>query len=340
MTNTITRKCDYCGKEYIWKEGQLNWGKNCPKNGRNTILSSKYCCYKCGIKARTKKTKETNLKKWGTTCTLHCKEISEKVKKINLERYGTEIPMKCDEIKDKVNKTMLERYGVKRALESEIFLKKAEETTIKNYGVKHPAQSKEILKKMKISCLLKYGVENASQSEEIKHKKEETTKKHYNVCNPFQSKEIMDKINKEEIQKKCYITRKKNHSFNISKTEDKIYELLKEKFSNIKRQYKSEKYPFACDFYILDLDLYIEFQGSWHHGRKNSKIYGPYDENNPEHKLLLKEWKNKSNKKQYEYAIDVWTRRDLLKRKTAKENNLNWLEFWTIEEVKEWLKTL
>jgi len=34
----------------------------------------------------------------------------------------------------------------------------------------------------------------------------------------------------------------------------------------------------------------------------------------------------------YEIAINVWTVRDPLKRETARKNNLNWLEFFTLDE--------
>ena len=76
------------------------------------------------------------------------------------------------------------------------------------------------------------------------------------------------------------------------------------------------------------------------HGKQNRvNIYGPYDQNNPEHQEVLKKWKQKAiNSKQYEYAIRVWTVRDPLKRKTAKDNDLNWIEFFTIEEFEEWYK--
>ena len=42
--------------------------------------------------------------------------------------------------------------------------------------------------------------------------------------------------------------------------------------------------------------------------------------------------------KQYENAIHVWTISDPLKRKIAKENNLNWLEFFTIDQFMTWYK--
>ena len=99
------------------------------------------------------------------------------------------------------------------------------------------------------------------------------------------------------------------------------------------RQYKSEEYPFSCDFYIPEINLYIEFQGNWTHGKQ------PYDANDTRCQEKLEKWKSK-NKKYYENAIYTWTDLDARKRKIAKENNLNWLEFFTLEEFDEWFVSI
>lgn len=43
---------------------------------------------------------------------------------------------------------------------------------------------------------------------------------------------------------------------------------------------------------------------------------------------------NKQNSRYYA-MIETWSIKDPLKRKIAKENNLNYIEFWNINEVKE-----
>ena len=58
---------------------------------------------------------------------------------------------------------------------------------------------------------------------------------------------------------------------------------------------------------------------------------------NNEDQLILEQWKEK-NTKFYDNAITTWTIRDINKRKIAKENNLNYIEFWNINELKDWLK--
>ena len=131
-----------------------------------------------------------------------------------------------------------------------------------------------------------------------------------------------------KIQLKINSTKKKNNSFNISKTEEICFNILKEVFPNIIRQYRSEKYPFNCDFYIPEKDLYIEFNGTWTHGKH------PFDINNKNDIDLVEMWKSK-NTKFYNNAIETWTHRDVLKRETAKNNNVNFIEFWNLDEVKK-----
>ena len=120
---------------------------------------------------------------------------------------------------------------------------------------------------------------------------------------------------------------KKYHRYK-SKEEDEIYKLLKQKYPDTIHHYKSKLYPFPCDFYVPKLDLYIEYQGFYMHGKE------PYI-GTEKQKEKVKLWKNKKSI-QYKRAIDTWTRRDPLKRETAKKNNLNWLEFFSMKEFTEW----
>lgn len=147
-----------------------------------------------------------------------------------------------------------------------------------------------------------------------------TNLKNYGCENPSQSKEIQDKKLK---------TMMKNKSFNKSDEEELIFEMLCTKFSIVSRQYSSNKYPFACDFYVPEKNLYVEYQGHWTHGKH------PFNENNAEDVTKLKSWKNK-NTEYYLGAINTWTIRDPMKRKAAKDNNLNWIEFFTLKEFEEW----
>ena len=104
-------------------------------------------------------------------------------------------------------------------------------------------------------------------------------------------------------------------------------------FPNLETQYKSEVYPFNCDFYVPSLDLYIEYNGSWTHGGCF------YDENNEENRNTLEKWKQFSEHSRfYETAVSVWTQRDMLKLNTAIENNLNYIAWFNKEQAYEWIE--
>ena len=229
------------------------------------------------------------------------KNIRLKVKKTKLKKYGNENYNNLD----KAKQTNLERYGVENTFQVKEYKEKAKHTCKKRYGVEFYSQTKEYKIRVKQTCLEKYGVESAS-------------------C-------------LKEVQIKVHNAKKLNNTYGKSKDEDKIFKLLIEKFSNVKRQYCSSVYPFQADFYIPELDLYIEYQGFWTHGKCKSEILGPYDQNNKYHQEILKEWQKKAiTKLSYKNAINVWTIRDPLKRKTAKDNGLNWLEFFTMDEFMKW----
>ena len=88
---------------------------------------------------------------------------------------------------------------------------------------------------------------------------------------------------------------------------------------DVVRQYKEERYPFRCDFYVISEDLFIELNTHWTHGEE------PYDETNPKHQKIRAELQEKAKtSKFYEVALKVWTEVDVLKQRIARENNLNY----------------
>lgn len=169
---------------------------------------------------------------------------------------------------------------------------------------------------------LKYGVDNVMKLEFIKQKMYKTNYKKYNAKSSMQN---------DNIKNKSYQTKTKNKSFNTSKPEEEIYKLLCQKYKIVKRQYKSKKYPFACDFYIPDEDLYIEYQGFKSHN------YEPYNINNIKHQEKVQKWIEYSqHNKAYLGYLKVWTITDPLKRQLAKDNNIKWIEFFNMKQFINW----
>lgn len=216
----------------------------------------------------------------------------------------------------------------------------------------------DLVERHRQGCLRKYGVENISQVPGNRDKFAKTMMERYghpnNFGRPEVAKSIFEKYGVDSpgkipgIYEKMVATMKMRGNYGkfISKAELKIYNKLKEFYPNIIHQYKDKiRYPFMCDYYIPELDLFLEYQGYWAHGGH------PFDPNSKEDLELVETWKNKGlalkekhspNEGYYDGGIKVWTIKDPLKRETAKNNNLNYLEIWpdwsfekTLEEIKK-----
>ena len=138
--------------------------------------------------------------------------------------------------------------------------------------------------------------------------------------------------NKKAILEKAYQTKKLNKSFNSSAPEEAYYDFLVTKYGaeDIVRQYKDERYPFACDFYIKSKDLFIELNLGWFHGLH------PYDKSNSTDQQKLAVWQEKAKTSgYYEKAIYIWTKLDVQKLTAAKQNNLNYITYYTEAELYE-----
>ena len=239
-------------------------------------------------------------------------EIDAKKKQTMLERYGNENYRNVDKIKETwANKTDKERNEIKEKTRQTFIdkygdpgyrnVEKGKQTKFERYG--NPRYNN--IKKNKETLLKKYGVDSYSKTDMFR-------------------KLMLEKWQNTNFREKIYNTKKKNNSFNKSKQEEFIYELLNTLLGeqDIIRQHNTDEYPFNCDFYIKSLDLYIEYQGFYTHN------FRPFDKNNKNdveeaNVLLLK----------YKDVWETWTIRDVKKRETAKKNNLNYIELWSIEEA-------
>lgn len=264
-----------------------------------------------------------------TSCEMKDKEVMEKHNYSCLKKYGSVNNSK------KTKETCLKKYGVDNIAKLKIIKKKIEKTNIEKYGFKSPLQNNKIKEKTEKTNIKKYGnlfpQSNQKIKEKIKNSNIQTCIEKYNVDNIMKLKENYEKQIKTKI---------KNNSFTISKPEELCYQILKENFQNIKRQYKSKQYPFYCDFYIPEIDTYIEYNGFMSHG---THAYDPnnIDDQN-ELKKLIKLDNNHKNpgKNLYSRKINGWTIYDVKKRNIAKQNNLNYIEFWSIQDLQKWIEII
>lgn len=295
--------------------------------GKTNAIFGKTCSLSCSAKLTAINTKESRIRKYGSYNNsikgVHTRKLSgmpykneQKCKDTCLERYGNSTYRNPN----KSISTCLERYGTKYYLCSD----DCKEKTIAALGTDNYRKTEASKKKV--------SEYNITHKTELNNKRTKTCLERYGVENYAQSEEYKKIVGSEEFQQRRreheYITKKKNNSFNSSKTEAESFVRIKAKYPDVVAQYKSDSYPFNCDFYIPSLDLYIECNYHWTHGGK------PYNEDSCKEQLEL--WKNKHSKF-YDNAIQTWTIRDVIKRQTAQERNLHFIEFWNIKELKEWL---
>ena len=229
----------------------------------------------------------------------------------------------------------------------EFFCKKQRRITCsKSCGAKHniqkngcPFSNKEIQKKAKQTRIDKYGNPYYSNWDKAK----QTNLERYGSTCSFGNKEVQRKATKTKLKlygkdyfsniaknvdhskiNHSLISRKNRSDYKYqTKIEKRIYKELIKVFPDTIPQYYNEKeYPFVCDFYIPMLNLYIEFNGDAFHNKH------PFDNTSEKDLQKLEDLKEKSKEKSiYNSIIEVWTKIDPYKRKIAKQNKLNYIEF-------------
>lgn len=326
----------------------------CPEHGEFLQSPSKHLlgqgCPKCVVRKR----ETTCMKHYGVRNPLQSPEIVDKVKQTVRERYGVDYAPQAKEVRDKIVATFMENYGVDNPRKAPLVDTKIRETCLlrygcenplanadiqekryatmrKRYGVKCALQNDDIKEAMRQRLLFKYGVENVRNVPEFEQRRIDTCMACYGSSNPFGNKEIQSKIlltnnrlygvdypaQNKDIMEKQIGTRLATGVFGHSAAEDLLYDLLCSVFgeNDVLRQYKSDIYPFRCDFYIVSRDMYIELNAYWTHG-------GHWYTDSDKH--TVDDWNIKYGG-DYDNTFSV---RDVAKRNVATTNHLNYVVFW------------
>ena len=306
----------------------------------------------------TERYHQTCLDKYGTEWASQSEEVKDKIKQVNLERYGAENIYASEYGKQRIKETNIKKYGVEYSFQADEVKEKIKQTNMERYGSEYATQSPVVREKIKKTNLKKYGVENVYQNEDIKNKIKQKQELLYGGVG-FQSDMLRERMQQTNLKRygnvipmratqdtlpkdsnvdilpvdKNFNTKKKNHTFNTSKIEKELEVKLRKLYPDLKTQYKSEVYPFACDYYIPSLDLYIEYNGTWTHGDHF------FDKDSQDDLKVLELWKSK-NTRYYNNAIIVWTIKDPQKLETAIKNNLNYIAWFNEEQANDWINKM
>ena len=320
-TTMVKCTCDFCGKiTETW------YGKVVVNKENNTLIA-------CDNKDCMRKKKEdTNLKRYGVKNPSQAQEIKNKKVETCKKNFGCEYPAQSKIVQDKLKKAFQNHFGCNNPMQDTAIRNKAKATNIERYGVENFGQSSTALLKKKKTCLDNYGVDNPWKSNKVREKSKATMMSRYGYDNYGKSSKSRQYLRSDEFKAKRIKTLHEHGTYGKSQAEDRCYDLLQSIFPNAIHHYTSDVYPFECDMYVPELDLYIECNFFWTHGGHF------FDENNPKDLATVEEWKSKHTNF-YDSAIYNWTIRDLEKLECAHKNNLNYLVFWTEQGFIDWINT-
>ena len=333
LKNNLKKRpvCIICGKPVKYTSG--HYAKFC----------SKECQYSDLGKKITKEIKiKSNLEKYGVEHTSQLKEVTDKRTKSRADHVN--------KIQQHVRESLYKKYGAYDVMHIPHILQKIKDTNLKKFGVEFPLQqlkkeNSEIYQKISQTCINKFDVDSPLKNKEVREKIKQTNIQKYGVDNPLKNKEIREKIKQTNIQKYGVDNPLKNKEIwkksqdnrqisSKSKLENNFLNYLKLKYESddIITQYKSKEYPYYCDFYIKSINLYIEIQGHWTHNDH------PFDINNLNDQQIMNIWRTKSlSDKYYKNALNTWTIKDVEKRNTAIQNNLNYLEIFGKTDLNKYI---
>lgn len=280
---------------------------------------------------------ELELQKYGALGLTRAQKLNITIDKLGREEYKKTVienykkawqnrtPEQELERQKKIKRTKLLKYGNENYNNKE----KRKQTNLKKHGLEY--------------CFLRPEVLVRTHSSEVIKKANASRKIAWDNKTPEEKKLIFEKVQKtkfnkpkeelEAIFKKTaravYEARKRNGTLSTSRNfEDKLVQYLRDTYPEytILTQYKEERYPFHCDCYIKELDLFIEFQGSFYHN------YRPFN-GSPEHIFEYEKMLTKG--KVTKGIAKVWRYKDVEKRELAKKNGLNFLEYWELGYLDE-----
>ena len=283
--------CEICGAPVVFV------GKTC--GGTFPTYYHATCCKEHERLLSKQKEIETLKSKYGVDSTFKIPEINQR----RLERSVS------PEAKAKRRQTMKERYGYEYAFRNPESVKVAMDNSAKyrTNRAKNTAEMQRILLEDPTKIIDDYR--GIPEYEELVKSYDEYT----------------------AILNKGYNTQKENGTMTTSSKEEKLHDILSSNFANVERNYKEERYNHRCDFYIPNLDLFIEYQGSMFHGGR------PYDQDDEICQEHLQYLITKADARRnitgakftrYDSEIAVWTYGDVQKRDEAIKNKLNYLEIY------------
>lgn len=191
--------------------------------------------------------RKTNILHCGYAYNLSSLEFRKSLKTHNLEQYGVEYTTQRQDVKDKIQHTKLERYG----------------NLCGSYEKTKNHFTSEIYEKSKQTCLRRYGVANGGASDIAQQK----MKRRY----------MYDNVDFDSAPELAMYIWLKDNNIKFTYHDGAYFEYI---FNNVTYRY----YP---DFYLPEIDSYIEIKGD-HFFENDGSMQCPFkDKSNVKRHLML-----------------------------------------------------
>lgn len=245
---------------------------------------------------------DTTMARYGVANAMQAASVRERQIQTNMERYGVPNPMQSKEVQAILRNSVQEKYGADCTLAVPAVREKIDAVFMEKYGGRSPMCQQEAHDKARATMLAEGGPEALTRPDMRGDK------------NPMSDRAVVGKMIESKIA---------NGTCHTSAAEELLYERLCERFGaeDVVRQYKSDEYPYACDFFVVSRCMYVELNASWTHG------WCWYEEDDDICRDRLSKWEA-GNSSYYVTAIHTWTKLDIAKRAVAGEHDLNYVVFW------------
>lgn len=301
---------------------------------------NQYCSSRCVSFYTREQTKATNLRNLGVEFPTQNKSVMKKQEVTNLKRRGVKNVSQDPKVQQTREATFIKNHKKTNPMKVKDLAEKCRLSNIANNG-KHSLSKLENHQKSKNAINKKYGKPFYSQTEDYKSRHEEIEQ---NRIDMVQGKYHVDYVTqtKEHIQK-VIDTKRKNGTFNTSKPEKELFKFLQAYYPLTEQHKQIPNSKRNCDYYIPELDLWVELHGFHSHN------YKEFEPNNPEHLQELNDLKRICEEKEAKKKgsgwveagkINVWSVRDLYKKQLLKDLGFKYYAIYDYKDFNKVLETI
>lgn len=271
---TITKKCEYCNKDFTYIKLCGVVVKKIPKA----------CSKKCSRLLAAKKSKETFLERYGVDNISKTKEFKdfmreetffktdefkEKMKKDNLDKYGVKYHTQAEEIKEKIKETCIEKYGTTTFLKSEDYKEQRKNRPLteaeKRYKEELRNRGKTLESVKKYNPWIKHPEEYFDFENYIKSISGKKTV--YELAEYFNVNTVTIKWKAEQSN----VTKDIKDFNKGSIIEEEFKSKLESNNINYIYRDRTQIKPLELDFFLSEYNIAIELSPTWTHSFANER---------------------------------------------------------------------